>query len=164
MHALTRRTEPGKAYGALTAKALAVGLALLFGFHNAASGLCFPSYEAIAEKAGCTRSTVALAIQMLENAGVMTWHNRKDLVREATGDRDLLGRPVLRWRVVRTSNSYRFIDPLASKSDFQSGTTSQFPTLIPSVPISLSTAPVDPIANPIHDQKRTWPSTSLPLT
>jgi hypothetical protein len=34
--ALMRRTEAGRAYGAVTAKALAVLQALLFGFHNAA--------------------------------------------------------------------------------------------------------------------------------
>ena len=50
--------------------------ALLWGFHNAASGLCFPSYEAIAEKAGCARSTVAEAIKALENAGLLTWVHR----------------------------------------------------------------------------------------
>jgi len=42
---LMRRTEKGRAYGAITAKALAVLKALLWGFHNAKSGLCFPSYE-----------------------------------------------------------------------------------------------------------------------
>ena len=47
--ALMRRAEKGKAYGAITAKALAVLEALLWGFHNAKSGLCFPSYERIAE-------------------------------------------------------------------------------------------------------------------
>ena len=40
--ALLRRTETGKAYGQVTAKALAVLQALLWGFHNARSGLCFP--------------------------------------------------------------------------------------------------------------------------
>ena len=49
--ALMRRTEKGKAYGQVTAKALAVLEALLWGFHNARSGLCFPSYETIAERA-----------------------------------------------------------------------------------------------------------------
>jgi hypothetical protein len=39
---LSRRTEPGKAYGAVTAKALAVLEALLWVFHNNRSGLCFP--------------------------------------------------------------------------------------------------------------------------
>jgi Helix-turn-helix domain len=33
--------------------------ALLWGFHNSRSGVCFPSYERIAEKAGVARSTVA---------------------------------------------------------------------------------------------------------
>jgi len=37
--------------------------ALLWAFHNARSGCCFPSYERIAEKAGCARSTVAAAIR-----------------------------------------------------------------------------------------------------
>ena len=37
--------------------------ALLWGFHNAKNGLCFPSYEKIAEAAGCARSTVAEAIK-----------------------------------------------------------------------------------------------------
>jgi hypothetical protein len=41
--ALMRRTAKGKAYGAITAKALAVLEALLWGFHNAKSGLCFVS-------------------------------------------------------------------------------------------------------------------------
>jgi hypothetical protein len=40
--------------------------ALLWGFHNAKSGLCFPSYERIAEAAGCARSTVAEALKALE--------------------------------------------------------------------------------------------------
>ena len=60
---LNRRTEKGRAYGAVTAKALAVLEALLWAFHNAKSGLCFPSYEKIAEAAGCARSTVAEAHQ-----------------------------------------------------------------------------------------------------
>ena len=55
---LSRRIEKGKAYGQITAKAIAVLEALLWGFHNARSGLCFPSYETIAEAAGCARSTV----------------------------------------------------------------------------------------------------------
>jgi hypothetical protein len=54
---LSHRTEKGRAYGVVTAKALAVLEALLWGFHNARSGVCFPSYERIAEAAGCARST-----------------------------------------------------------------------------------------------------------
>jgi Helix-turn-helix domain len=38
----------------------------LRGYYVARSGCCFPSYERIAEKAGCARSTVAEAIKALE--------------------------------------------------------------------------------------------------
>jgi Helix-turn-helix domain len=128
--ALMRRTEKGKAYGAISAKALAVLEALLWGFHNARSGLCFPSYEKIAERAGCARSTVAEALKALEMAGVMTWVNRIVRVRERCAD--LFGNMGNRIRVIRTSNGYAFSDPkgaadrgFPSKSDFQSGTTVQ---------------------------------------
>src|SRR4051794_17984149 len=49
--ALMQRSGEGKHYGLLTAKFVAVLGALLWGFHNAQSGRCFPSYEAIAAKA-----------------------------------------------------------------------------------------------------------------
>jgi hypothetical protein len=62
VRALMRRTEPGRAYGQITAKTLAVLQALLWGFHNAHSGRCFPSYEAISERAGCCRASVYNAI------------------------------------------------------------------------------------------------------
>jgi DNA-binding MarR family transcriptional regulator len=125
--ALMRRTEKGKAYGAITAKALAVLEALLWGFHNARSGLCFPSYATIAERAGCARSTVAEALKALEEAGVLTWVNRITRIRERC--EDLFGHNGSRVRVIRTSNGYQFNDPkgaaskgFPSKSDFQSGT------------------------------------------
>jgi hypothetical protein len=62
---LSRRIEKGRAYGEITANALAVLEALLGPFHNAKSGICFPSYEKIAEAASCARSTVADAIKAL---------------------------------------------------------------------------------------------------
>ena len=65
-------TEKGKHYGEITAKFLAVLGALLYGFHNTRNGRCFPSYEAIAERAHCTRSTVSEAIHALEAAGILT--------------------------------------------------------------------------------------------
>jgi hypothetical protein len=123
---LTRRTEKGRAYGVITAKALAVLEALLWAFHNARSGLCFPSYERIAEAAGCARSTVAEALKALEDAGVLSWVQRIKRVREAYPD--LLGANGWRWRVQRTSNAYNFREPgsrNSSKSDFQSGTPIQ---------------------------------------
>jgi Helix-turn-helix domain len=111
---LMRRTEPGKHYGQITAKALAILTALLWDFHNATDGRCFPSYAKIAEKADCAVSTVAEGIKALEGAGLMTWDNRIKRVRER--GTDLFGPNGWRWRVVRTSNAYKFNDP-ASKSE-----------------------------------------------
>ena len=130
---LSRKTQKGKAYGEVTAKALSVLQALLWGFHNASSGLCFPSYEKIAEAAGCARSTVAEAIKALEDAGILSWVNRIKRVAEAS--RDLFGHRIRKTRVIRSSNGYHFIDPQppkrpeslgdCSKSDFPSGTPIQ---------------------------------------
>ena len=141
-----QKTEAGKAYGIVTAKALAVLDALLWGFHNARSGQCDPSYDTIAERAGCARSTVALAIKVLEVAGLLTWVNR--ITREWTHERDLFGHWVKRWRIVRMSNAYLFCDPKmaaqqgrSSKSENRSVTTiqdSSYPYT------TLSPAPLDP--------------------
>jgi hypothetical protein len=124
---LCRRTEKGKAYGQVTAKAIAVLEALLWGFHNAKSGVCFPSYETLAKAAHCARSTVAEAIRALEDAGVLTWVHRIKRVRERCSD--LLGDNGLRWRVLRTSNAYNFRDPgdraSSSKSEKPTGTPIQ---------------------------------------
>jgi hypothetical protein len=143
--ALMRRTEKGRAYGAISAKAYAVLEALLWGFHNAKSGLCFPSYESIAEKAGCARSTVAECLKALEDAGILSWVNRIARIRERC--EDLFGRSGSRVRVIRTSNAYEFHDPLpskppahmgnSSKSGFLSGTPNQ-------ELLSLSTTPSHP--------------------
>ena len=143
---LSHKTEKGKAYGLVTAKFLHVLDALLWGFHNAGTGRCFPSYERIAERAGCTRSTVYFAIHALERAGIMTWVNRIHRVRE--WGPDLFGRALNCWRILRTSNAYTFNDPKvkSSKSDFPTGTAgSSFNTTVPVVP----TADLDP-ANPLH--------------
>jgi hypothetical protein len=124
---LSRRTEKGRAYGVVTAKALAVLEALLWAFHNARSGLCSPSYETIAEAAGCARSTVAEA-KALEDAGILSWVHRIKRVREACPD--LLGDNGWRWRVLRTSNAYNFRDPgwdYSSKSERPTGTPAPVP-------------------------------------
>ena len=129
---LSHRTAKGKAYGQITAKALAVLEALLWGFHNARSGFCFPSYERIAEAAHCAVSTVGEAIKALEAAGLMTWVNRLKRVRERCAD--LLGADGWRWRVMRTSNAYEFSDPGAadrpdpSKSENRAGTANRRPS------------------------------------
>ena len=136
---LMRSTEPGKHYGEITAKHFAVLQALLWSFHNAASGLCFPSYEAIAEKAGCARSTVAEAIKALEKAGLLTWVHR--IWRRYERVINLFGEGVhgQRSRIFRTSNGYQFIEPpdvQSSKSENKSGTAGQesFPSLATLVP------------------------------
>jgi hypothetical protein len=127
---LSRSTEKGRAYGVVTAKALAVLEALLWAFHNARSGLCFPSYERIAEAAHCARSTVAEALKALEVSGILSWVQRIKRVREPCPD--LLGANGWRWRVLRTSNSYAFNDaspagaqPNSSKSEKETGTPNQ---------------------------------------
>jgi hypothetical protein len=125
-----RNRSPGQHKGPITRAFLGVLEALLWGFHNARSGCCFPSYERIAERAGCARSTVAEALKVLEWAGVLTWQHRITRVRERCAD--LFGRDGWRWRVIRTSNCYQFRDPQAvnsrpvpSKSENRTGTQNQ---------------------------------------
>lgn len=108
--ALLKRTKKGKHYGSITAKAFSVLRVLLYGFHNAASGRCFPSYDAIAVAADCARSTVHAAITMLEAVGLITWHHRIKRVVEAGVE-----------RVLRSSNAYRFLG-IVTKSDLLPGT------------------------------------------
>jgi hypothetical protein len=122
--------QPGQHRGPVTRAFLDVLSALLWGFHNSRSGMCFPSYERIAEKAECARSTVAEALKVLEWAGVLTWQNRITRIRERCAD--LFGRNGWRWRVIRTSNAYVFRDPRAaeqagipSKSENPTGTQHQ---------------------------------------
>jgi hypothetical protein len=125
-----RHAQPGQHRGPITRAFLEVLEALLWGFHNSRDGRCFPSYEAIAAKAECARSTVAEALKVLEWARVLTWQHR--IARIQVRERDLFGRWASRWRVIRTSNAYVFRDPLerpavvsASKSENRIGTQNQ---------------------------------------
>ncbi|MBF0563488.1 MAG: helix-turn-helix domain-containing protein, partial [Alphaproteobacteria bacterium] len=125
-----RAKQHGQHRGPITRAFFEVLEALLWGFHNAKTGLCFPSYERIAEKAGCCRDTVYEAIKALEFANVLTWVNR--LTRIRTQEPDLFGHWALRWRTIRTSNAYVFRDPLpcahsgnSSKSENPTGTKIQ---------------------------------------
>ena len=125
-----RNRQPGQHKGPITRAFLEVLEALLWGFHNSRTGICFPSYERIAEMAECARSTVAEALRVLEWAGVLTWQHRIARIREH--GTDLFGRTTSRWRVIRTSNAYAFRDPQAvnsrdvpSKSENQAGTQNQ---------------------------------------
>jgi hypothetical protein len=138
-----RHRQPGQHGGPITHAAQRVLGVLLWVFHNSRSGVCFPSYERIAEAAGVARSTVAEAIKALEFAGVLSWQNRITRIRERCGD--LFGREGWRWRVIRTSNCYQFRDPqtvnsrgVPSKSDQRTGTPDQ------EVLKPLQAPPVDP--------------------
>ena len=125
-----RNRRPGQHKGPITRTFLEVLQALLWGFHNSRSGCCFPSYESIAAKAGCARSTVAEALKVLEWAGVLTWQHRITRIRERCTD--LFGRISWQWRVHRRSNAYAFCDPqqqtarpAAYQSENQPGTQNQ---------------------------------------
>ena len=140
--ALHRRK--GQHRGPLTRAYLDVLRALLWGFHNAETGRCFPSYEAIAEKAKVHRSTVGKAIAALEAGGVLTWENR--LVRQRVAVPGL-DRPVLVLVPRRTSNAYSFRDPQPEiranlpKSRNSIGTT---PKISSSLLETGKVAPLDP--------------------
>jgi hypothetical protein len=117
-----RHRQPGQHGGPITHAADKVLRALLYGFHNARTGACFPSYAAIAERAVVARSTVALALAALEFAGVLTWQHRITRIREKAAD--LFGRVTWRWRVIRTSNAYVF-RRISSESENRPGTRYQ---------------------------------------
>jgi len=57
---------------------------------------------------------VAEALKVLEWAGVLSWQHRITRLRERCTD--LFGRNGWRWRVIRTSNAYQFIDPQAERN------------------------------------------------
>lgn len=146
-----RSTGPGEH---ITRTDVDVFYALLWDFHNAVTGLCFPSYEAIAEAAGCARSTVYEAIKRLESAGLLTWVNRIKRVYETVIDMFGAGVHGQRSRVERTSNGYQFImspDVKSPTSENPPGTEGQdsFPSLATPVP--------DPSPEKIRlDASRKW--------
>ena len=143
-----RNRQPGQHRGPITRAFLDVLEALLWGFHNSRSGGCFPSYESIAAKAECARSTVAEALKALEWAGVLTWQHR--ITRILVRERDLFGQWASRWRVIRTSNAYVFRDPKpqlagvsACKSENPSGTQNQDTLNLPWAPASDPNSPLE---------------------
>ena len=130
--ALDRRThQPGRHGGVLKRTGLAVLKALLFGFHNLATGRCDPGYDALARMAGCARSTVAEALKRLEAAGLI--------------------RRVGRWRavaangglvVVRASNAYAFPAAGGAQKPPETGSRLQSTTYLFEQPKSAKTGPV----------------------
>jgi DNA-binding transcriptional MocR family regulator len=92
--------------------------------------MSFPSYEKIADAAGCARSSIAGALHALEAAGILSWVHRLKRVRVRCPD--LFGADGVRVVPQRTSNAYHFTDPSPAadrpnppKANFQSGTPNQ---------------------------------------
>jgi hypothetical protein len=92
--------------GEITHGAVAILRALLHKFVNLKDGRCFPSYERIAEAAGCDPRTVGRSLPDLEAIGLVSWVNRLRRVRDRVAG--LPGVWAATWRVVRTSNAYDF--------------------------------------------------------
>ena len=143
-----RHRQPRQHRGPVTRAFLDVLQALLWGFHNSRSGICFPSYERIAAAAACARSTVAEALKALEWAGVLSWQNR--ITRILVRERDLFGQWASRWRVIRTSNAYVFSDPKpqlagvsACKSENPPGTRNQDVLTLRLAPTSDPNSPLE---------------------
>ena len=143
-----RNRQPRQHRGPITRAFMDVLEALLWGFHNSRSGVCFPSYESIAERAQCARSTVAEALKALEWAGVLSWQNR--ITRILVRERDLFGQWAARWQVIRTSNAYVFRDPkpqlsggFSCKSENSPGTLSQEVLDLPSTPARDQNSPLE---------------------
>jgi DNA-binding transcriptional MocR family regulator len=96
--------------GLLKAKGLDVLRALLKRFYSYLTGECFPSYDQIAEAAGCARSTVAAKLRILEQLGIIETIRRKVVATfKSKAHR-------VRFDVaVQTSNSYRFNIPVCDR-------------------------------------------------
>jgi hypothetical protein len=119
--------QQGQHQGPLTWATLRVLRALLWRFHGADRGdRCFPSYERIAAAAKCHRDTVNVALKALEDAGILTWVHRIARIRRQ--ERDLFGRLVSVWQVIRTSNAYQLLDPLQRDPGRRAWCKSENPT------------------------------------
>src|SRR4051812_14857646 len=109
--ALDRRTRAkGMHGGLLKPKGLDVLRALLRRFYSHRDGTCFPSYDAIAEAAGCCRATVAAKLRVLEQLGIVETIRRK-IIASFTSRVHRVRFDV----AVQTSNSYRFNLPIADR-------------------------------------------------
>src|SRR3954464_3653273 len=98
--------EPGKHGGCLKRTGLQVLRILLFHFHNVHNGRCDPSLDTIAKAAGMARSTVAKALNRLEEAGIIERIRRARWIR-------LNGRK----RCVQWSNAYLLNVPYHFRKD-----------------------------------------------
>src|SRR4051794_21562161 len=95
-------------------KGLDVLRALLKRFYCYLTGECFPSYDQIAEAAGCSRSTVAAKLRILEQLGIIQTIRRK-VVASFTSRVHRVRFDV----AVQTSNSYVFNLPITDRSQHE---------------------------------------------
>lgn len=117
---LVRYLRERRAARELTRACLDVAEKLLFKFHNAASGRCFPSYKALAAAAGCAVSTAQKAVAALERLGVLSWVHR--LKREVVDG-------VLCVR--RSSNGYAFSVPAGAPAPAPAPAPARVPAIAP---------------------------------
>jgi hypothetical protein len=75
--------------------------ALIFDFYSWRTGQLDPSYDAIAIKAGCSRSTVARCLAFLRALGVIDWQRRCNGL---VGDDG-------RYQLEQETNAYRLCPP-----------------------------------------------------
>jgi hypothetical protein len=130
---------PKQYQGPLTWATLRVLRALLWRFHGAdGGGRCFPSYEKIAVAAKCARSSVAIAVRELKGAGLLTWVNRIVRIRRRI---ECLFGSITELQVVRTSNGYRFLDPLEAEPGRRGWCKSDNPHRLPCERLLSSVSP-----------------------
>jgi hypothetical protein len=85
---------------------------LLWASHNGKSGVCFPSFESIAEAAGVRLLSIARGSQ---GAVELRRPSMSPSAQAGAEAMPALRRQRWRWRVLRTSNAYDFRDPHAPK-------------------------------------------------
>lgn len=107
---LARHARALRAAGRISPHYFVVFEGLLFNFHNAKSGLCFPSYARIASDLHVGVSTAQRAVAALELLGLLVVVNR---LQWQLVDVPGLGR---QRRPRRTSNGYAFVLPDAAVS------------------------------------------------
>jgi DNA-binding transcriptional regulator YhcF (GntR family) len=143
--ALDRATrQPGQHGGVLKRSGVDVLRALLRRFYSYATGACFPSYDEIAEAAGCCRATVAAKLRVLEQYGFIQTIRRKMVV-------SFISR-VARVRfdvAVQTSNSYTFSLPIGELAPIGATLT--------------ETAEISAVTQPQKAGSKIWPETSKPI-
>jgi hypothetical protein len=127
--ALERRTKPaGKRNGVLGHVGLTVLRCLMFGFLNAKTGLCCPSYQTLQVRTGLCRQSIANGLARLEQTGLIKIVRR--LVRERVNRiSPITGEPESYVGTVQTTSLYSLHRPGAWSDHLErpSGRRTPFP-------------------------------------